>query len=53
MMQSREVARIGVEAMLAGRPSVVAGRLNAATVLANRLMPRCLSAAVAHRLMRG
>jgi short-subunit dehydrogenase len=53
MMQSREVARIGVEAMLAGRPSVVAGRLNAATVLANRLMPRRLSAAVAHRLMRG
>ena len=46
------VARIGVDSMLKGRPSVVAGRLNAATVWSNRLMPRRLSAAVAHRLMR-
>jgi hypothetical protein len=52
MMQSPEVARIGIEAMLAGKPSVVAGRLNAATVFGNRLMPRRLSAALAHRLMR-
>jgi short-subunit dehydrogenase len=29
MMESAEVARIGIEAMLKGRPSVVAGRLNA------------------------
>jgi short-subunit dehydrogenase len=52
MMQSPDVARIGIEAMLAGKPSVVAGRLNAATVFGNRLMPRRLSAALAHRLMR-
>jgi uncharacterized protein len=51
MMQSPQVARIGVEAMLKGRPSVVPGRINAATVFSNRLLPRRLSAAIANRLM--
>jgi len=51
MMDSPAVARIGVEAMLKGRPSLVPGRLNAASVWSNRLLPRRLSAALAHRLM--
>jgi uncharacterized protein len=51
MMDSPAVARIGVEAMLKGRPSLVPGRLNAATVWSNRLLPRRLSAALANRLM--
>jgi uncharacterized protein len=51
MMDSPTVARIGVEAMLRGRPSMVPGRLNAASVWSNRLLPRRLSAALAHRLM--
>jgi uncharacterized protein len=50
-MDSPTVARIGVEAMLRGRPSLVPGRLNAASVWANRLLPRRVSAALAHRLM--
>ena len=51
MMDSPAVARIGVEAMLKGRPSLVPGRLNAASVWSNRLLPRRVSAALAHRLM--
>jgi uncharacterized protein len=51
MMQSPEVVRAGVEAMLRGRPSVVPGRLNAVSAWSSRLLPRRLSAAVAHRLM--
>ena len=51
MMDSPTVARIAVDGMLGGRPSLVPGRLNAVTVFANRLLPRRLSAAVAHRLM--
>jgi short-subunit dehydrogenase len=51
MMDSPTVARIGVEAMLAGRSSLVPGRLNAASVWANRLLPRRVSAGLAHRLM--
>lgn len=51
MMTSAEVARIGVEAMLRGRPSVVPGWLNALTAWATRLAPRRLNAALAERLM--
>jgi len=50
-MDSPAVARIGVEAMLKGRPSLVPGRLNAASVWSNRLLPHRVSAALAHRLM--
>jgi uncharacterized protein len=50
-MDSATVARIGVDGMLKGRPSLVAGRLNAASVWSNRLLPRRLSAAIANRLM--
>ncbi|HYY80260.1 MAG TPA: SDR family oxidoreductase [Actinomycetes bacterium] len=52
MMRSPTVARIGVDAMLKGRPSLVAGRLNAASAWSNRLLPRRLSVATADRLMR-
>jgi short-subunit dehydrogenase len=51
MMDSPTVARLGIEAMLKGRPSLVPGRLNAASVWSNRLLPRRVSAALAHRLM--
>jgi hypothetical protein len=51
MMQSPEVVRIGIEAMLKGRASVVPGWFNAVSVWSNRLLPRRLQAVVAHRLM--
>ncbi len=52
MMRSPDVVRIGIDSMLRGKPSIVPGRLNALTVWSNRLLPRRLSAAVSHRLMR-
>jgi short-subunit dehydrogenase len=51
MMDSPTVARLGIDAMLRGRPSLVPGRLNAASVWTSRLLPRRVSAALAHRLM--
>lgn len=51
MMRSADVVRIGVDAMLKGRPSVVPGLFNAVVAWSTRLMPRRLQAAVAHRLM--
>lgn len=50
-MLSREVARIGIEAMLKGKPSVVPGWINAVTAWSTRLIPRRLSAAIAYRTM--
>jgi short-subunit dehydrogenase len=52
MMQSRPAARLGLEALRAGRASTVAGRLNAATVWFNRMMPRFLQRRVAYQLMK-
>ncbi len=52
MMDSAEVARIGIEAMLKGRPSVVAGRLNAFAAWGIRLVPRQVQAAMSDRLMQ-
>ncbi|MDE2195602.1 MAG: SDR family oxidoreductase [Gammaproteobacteria bacterium] len=51
MMQSPEVVRIGLNAMLRRKPSVVAGRVNAFMVWSNRFIPRRWSAALTHRLM--
>jgi hypothetical protein len=51
VMDSPTVVRLGVDALLKGRPSLVPGRLNAASAWANRLLPRRASAALAHRLM--
>lgn len=52
MMESPDVVRIGLKAMLAGRASLVPGRVNALMAWGNRLMPRRISAIVAGRLMR-
>lgn len=52
-MQSADVARIGIAAMLAGRPSVVAGRSNAAMALAARFLPRRAATALAGWSARG
>jgi short-subunit dehydrogenase len=51
MMPSRKVAEVGVRAMLRGRPSVVPGLLNKASVFGVRFMPRRAQAATAHLLM--
>lgn len=51
MMKSPDVARIGIDSMVRGKPSVVPGWLNACSAWSNRLIPRRLSAAVAYRLM--
>jgi short-subunit dehydrogenase len=51
-MDSPAVARIGVDAMLRGRPSLVAGRRNAVTAWSVRLLPRRAATALAHRAMR-
>jgi uncharacterized protein len=49
---SPTVARIGVEAMLKGRPSLVVGWRNAAAAWSVRLLPRRTAAALAYRAMR-
>ncbi|MGC9269629.1 SDR family NAD(P)-dependent oxidoreductase [Acidiphilium sp.] len=51
-MTSAEVARIGVDAMAKGRPTIVAGAANAAMALGTRLAPRQLTAQVAYRIMK-
>ena len=40
--EAADVARTGVEAMIAGRRSVIPGRLNRATMIGGRLAPRSL-----------
>jgi short-subunit dehydrogenase len=52
MMQSRPVAEIGIEAMLAGRSSVVPGLSNRMTAFSNRVLPRSLIPNVAYRLLK-
>ena len=44
-----KVARIGLDALFAGKPSVVAGRLNKVTAFSNRLLSRHLVAKVSAR----
>jgi uncharacterized protein len=51
MMQSPEVVRVGLRAMLRRKPSVVPGWMNAFMVWSNRFIPRRWSAAIAYRLM--
>ena len=48
-----EVARIGLDALYAGRPSVIAGRLNRLMALSNRFTSRNLQAKVALRMSKG
>jgi short-subunit dehydrogenase len=52
MMESAEVVRIGLDAMLKGRSSVVAGWMNAFLAWGTRLLPRQILAATAARLMK-
>ncbi|PWF43992.1 SDR family NAD(P)-dependent oxidoreductase [Massilia glaciei] len=52
MMQSRPVARIGLQALYSGRTSIVPGWLNALTAWSNRLMPRMVQRKVATALMK-
>lgn len=52
MMASRPVAEIGIEAMLRGRPSKVAGVMNALTAWSLRFMPRRMQAAMASAAMQ-
>jgi uncharacterized protein len=52
MMESPTVARIGIDAMLRRRSSVVPGFLNSLTAFSTRFMPRRLQAAAANLLMQ-
>ena len=52
MMPSRPVAEIGIQAMLRGKPSKVAGAMNALTVWSLRFVPRRLQAAMASAAMQ-
>ncbi|MCX6046796.1 MAG: SDR family oxidoreductase [Chloroflexi bacterium] len=51
MLDSPTVARIGIKALLAGRPSVVAGAVNATLAWANRFAPRRLAVVIADQMM--
>jgi uncharacterized protein len=52
MMPSRPVAEIGIDAMLRGKPSKVAGLMNALTAWSLRFMPRRAQAAMASAAMQ-
>ena len=52
MMESRAVAQIGLAALKAGRPSVVAGFMNALTVFLVRFTPRWLQPRLARAAMK-
>ena len=52
MMQSRPVAEIGIDAMLRGKPSKVAGVMNGLTAWSLRFVPRRLQAAMASAAMQ-
>lgn len=51
MMQATEVVRIGLQAMLKRKPSVIAGWLNALVIWSARFMPRRWTAAIASAFM--
>lgn len=52
MMQSRPVAEVGIRAMLAGRSSVIAGRLNWALIFSLRFVPRWWMAFTGNLVMK-
>jgi hypothetical protein len=51
MMQSTDVARIGIRAMLKRKPEVVPGWLNSFSAILTRLFPRSFTAVVAEQMM--
>lgn len=52
MMTSEAVAKIGVDAMAAGRGSVVAGTMNALMAFTTRFSPRGMAAEIAYRVLK-
>lgn len=52
MMDSPEVTRIAIDALLKGKASVVPGYINAALAEATRLMPRQFAAMAAEQMMK-
>jgi short-subunit dehydrogenase len=46
------VAEIGLDAMFAGKPSVIAGRLNRLAAFSNRFIPTHLQARLAYRMAK-
>jgi uncharacterized protein len=52
MMQSKDVVRIGLDALARGKTSIVPGFLNRALAWFNRFMPRRMAATLGDRLMR-
>jgi uncharacterized protein len=52
IMPSAKVAEIALKALLAKRPVIVAGGLNAFMALSTRLMPRTWAAALGYQLMK-
>ncbi len=52
MMESKDVARIGINTMLKGKASVIPGFGNWFGAWVNRLVPRRAQAAIAYRLMQ-
>jgi short-subunit dehydrogenase len=53
MMTSAAVAKIGVDALAAGRSSVVAGLLNSLMSFSTRLAPRSTAAKIGYLVMKG
>ncbi len=51
MMESKDVARIGIKAMLKGKMSVIPGLINKLTILFTKLLPSRLKTAIAHLTM--
>ena len=53
MMEPRTVASLGVDAMLHGKSSTVAGLMNKLVVLSDRLTPRVLQTLIMQKVMSG
>lgn len=51
MMDSERVAKLGIKAMLAGKPEIVTGLINAIMAFSTRFTPRPMLALLAHKLM--
>lgn len=51
-MSSAEVARIGLDGLAKGRPTVVAGAMNAAMTAGAKLVPGAVAAQLAYRIMK-
>ena len=52
-LQPAAVARIGLDAMFAGKPSVVAGRVNKIMAFSSRLLPRHVAARTSYNMAKG